>query len=151
MSFEVRATTDIGASVETVWRVLIELSSYAEWSTLLRYEGGVAEVGQRLSLRLTLPDGGGYAFSPEVLVVDAPHHFAWVGRTGIKGVFDGEHHFRLSRIDAGTTRLENVERYSGILSPLMKRMPQMKSADAGFEQMNQEIRRRAETLAGASA
>lgn len=149
MSFEVRATTEIDAPIEVVWRVLTDLPRYAEWSTLLKYEGGELAVGAHLRLRLELPGGGGYAFAPEVLVLDAPTHFAWVGRTGIKGVFDGEHHFRLRALESGRTVLENVERYSGILSPIMQRMPQMKSADAGFEAMNQELRQRAEALARA--
>lgn len=146
MSFEVRATTEIDAPIEVVWSVLTDLPHYGEWSTLLRYEGGALAVGAHLQLRLVLPDDGGYAFSPEVLVLDAPTHFAWVGRTGIKGVFDGEHHFRLRALEGARTVLENVERYSGILSPIMQRMPQMKAADAGFETMNQDLRRRAESL-----
>lgn len=147
MSFEVRATTEIDAPIDVVWGVLTDLPRYAEWSTLLLYEGGELAVGAHLRLRLALPDGAGYAFAPEVLVLDAPTHFAWVGRTGIKGVFDGEHHFRLRALEGSRTVLENVERYSGILSPIMKRMPQMQSADAGFEAMNQDLRRRAEQLA----
>ncbi len=146
MSFEVVSELEIKAPREIVWSVLTDVGAWAEWSTWLAWDGGEMAAGARPKLRLTPPQGGGYSFSPEVLVFEAPWHLAWVGRTGIAGVFDGEHHFVLTEVAEGT-RLENRERYSGLLSPLMKRLPMMKDAGAGFEAMNQEIRKRAETLA----
>lgn len=145
MGFEVRAVSHIDAPIHVVWSVLLDFESYNQWSTLLKYEGGEPIVGQRLRLRLELPEDAGYAFSPEVIALEPPVHFAWVGRTGVAGVFDGEHHFRLHE-ERGMTVLENVEHYTGILSPIMKRMPQMKSASEGFARMNAEIRSRAEAL-----
>jgi hypothetical protein len=146
MSFEVLATTDINAPPPVVWRVLTDVHSWAAWSTWLVWEGGAMKKGERVQLRLTPPDGGGYAFSPEVLILEEDRHLAWVGRTGLPGVFDGEHHFVLTPTATGT-RLENRERYSGLLSPLMQRLPMMKGAEAGFAALNDEIRRRAEALA----
>lgn len=78
-------------------------------------------------------------------MLDAGNHFARVGRTGIEGVFDGEHHFELEPIPEGT-RLINRERYSGLLSPLMKRLEAMKGAEAGFGAMNAELKARGEAL-----
>jgi hypothetical protein len=145
MSFDVVAEVVIRAPRAVVWSVLTDVARWAEWSTWLAWEGGEVRVGQRLQLRLT-PPGGGYTFSPEVLRVDEPSHFAWIGRTGLPGVFDGEHHFVLEEVDVGT-RLVNHERYSGLLSPLMQRIPAMKDAPAGFAEMNDEVRQRAERLA----
>lgn len=146
MAFEVRSEVEIEASRDLVWRVLTDVSAWPAWSTWLSWEGGAMAKGERPKLRLSLPGGGGYAFRPEVLVFDPPSHLAWVGRTGVAGVFDGEHHFELEVTPRGC-RLRNVERYSGILSPLMKNLPAMKSADEGFAAMNDEVRRRAEELA----
>lgn len=146
MSFTVVAETDINAPIETVWAVLTDMHRYADWSTWLRYEGGDVVLGQKISLRLTPPDGGGYSFHPEILVLEPPNHFAWIGRTGLPHVFDGEHHFELSSHQNGT-HLINRERYSGLLSPLMKRLPMMKDAKPGFEAMNAEVKQRAESLA----
>ncbi len=149
MSFDVVAEVMIRAPRAVVWAVLTDVARWKEWSTWLAWDGGDVQVGQRLRLRLTPPGGGGYAFTPEVLRVDAPTHFAWVGRTGLPGVFDGEHHFVLEEVEGGT-RLLNHERYSGLLSPLMQRIPAMKDAPAGFAAMNDEVRLRAERLAGAA-
>lgn len=145
MSFTVLAETHVAAPPEIVFRVLVEVERWREWSTWLAYEGGEVEVGRKLRLRLTPPGGGGYAFEPEVLILEPPTHLAWVGRTGVAGVFDGEHHFEI-RADDGGSRLSNRERYSGVLSPIFRRLPMMRDAQAGFEAMNDEIRRRAEAL-----
>jgi hypothetical protein len=146
MAFVVRSEIEIEASREVVWRVLTDVAAWSAWSTWLVWEGGAMTKGEHVNLRLTPPDGGGYAFRPEVLVADAPAHLAWVGRTGIAGVFDGEHHFELEESARGS-RLRNSERYAGILSPIMQRLPAMKGAEAGFAAMNDEIRGRAEEIA----
>ena len=147
MSFEVSTEIVIRAPRAAVWHTLVEVERWKEWSRWLRWEGGEVRVGGKLALRLTPPDGGGYAFRPEVIAAEPERHFAWVGRTLVRGVFDGEHHFVLDALDDGRTRLSNWERYSGLLSPLFQRLPMMKSAKPGFESMNEEIRARAEALA----
>lgn len=149
MSFEVVAEVVIQAPPRAVWRALAEVERWAEWCTWLRWEGGAMVVGERLSLRLTPPDGEGYTFQPEVLLAEPDRHLAWVGRTFTAGVFDGEHHFVLEDLGDGRTRLVNRERYSGLLSPIMRRIPAMQGAEAGFVAMNEEIRARAEALAAA--
>jgi hypothetical protein len=146
MSFEVVAECEVAAAPEVVFGVLTDVTRWHEWCTWLAWDAGEMREGARLSLRLTPPAGGGYSFAPTVLTVDAPRHLAWVGRTGLPGVFDGEHHFELTAIADGRTRLVNRERYAGLLSPLFKRLPAMKDAAPGFEAMNQEIARRAESL-----
>lgn len=149
MSFTVLSETTIAAPPSLVWQVLTDVAAWEQWSTWLRYEGGKVAIGEKLQLRLTPPEGKGYAFSPEILVLEPNKHFAWIGRTGIKGVFDGEHHFELEPT-AESTKLTNRERYSGLLSPLMKRLEAMKGAAAGFDAMNAEIKQRAESLAEGS-
>ncbi len=147
MSFEVVAVTEIDAPAAVVFEVLRDVARWHEWSTWLAWDGGAMRAGETLTLRLTPPGGGGYAFSPTVLTVEAPTHLAWVGRTGMPGVFDGEHHFVLTPLHDGRTRLENRERYSGLLSPIMRRLPQMKDAASGFEAMNLEVAARAQRMA----
>lgn len=146
MSFVVVAECDVAAPPEVVFAVLTDVHRWHEWSTWLAWDDGEMKEGAVLRLRLTPPGGGGYAFAPTVLTVDAPRHLAWVGRTGLPGVFDGEHHFELEALAGGRTRLVNRERYSGLLSPLFNLLPAMKGAQPGFEAMNDEIARRAESL-----
>lgn len=147
MSFDVRTERLIHAPPAVVFDVLTDVGRWHEWSTWLVWEGGAFREGTTIQLRLTPPGGGGYAFAPTVLAVTAPHHLAWVGRTGLPGLFDGEHHFELTPHGDGHTRLVNREHYSGLLSPLFRRLPAMRDATPGFEAMNAEIARRAESIA----
>ena len=60
------------------------------------------------------------------------------------GLFDGEHFFELERLPSGATRLTNREEYRGVLSLVIGRLPMMKSAPAGFEKLNVELKRHIE-------
>ena len=141
--FEISATTLINAPIETVWQTIMAFNSYKEWSTMLHYLGGEAIVGKPIQLRLVMPSGTDYKFSPQVIDVIPNKRFAWKATTFVNGVFDGEHSFDLSVV-GNQTQLVNHEVYKGILSPIFKRLPMMKDAPTGFEAMNQEIKARAE-------
>ena len=146
--FTISAKTVIDAPPDTVWRVLTAFDEYDTWSSmLLPQQTAPPELNELINLRLAMPGGFAYNFSPKVTVLDANQHFAWRQKTGLPGVFDGEHHFELTPLDDGRTEMHNYEHYSGILSPLFKRLPMMKDAPAGFEAMNAEIKARAEQLA----
>ena len=142
--FIVEATTVINAPVSAVWKTLTHLDDYQAWSTMLHYEGGKLVEGETLELRLTLPGGTNYRFSPEVKVLEPNKRFVWKAVTRIEGIFDGEHSFELIPFGDQQTRLINREVYTGILSPIVKRLPMMKGAAAGFAAMNAEIKAHAE-------
>jgi len=146
--FKISATTIIYAPIATVWQTMTDVAAYAEWNSQLSYLGGTLAQGQKIHLKLEPQGQSGYEFQPEVIVLESEKEFAWVARTGFRGIFDGEHHFVLEDLGNGQTRLHNYEIYSGLLSPIMKRLPMMKGADEGFALMNREIKERAETLSG---
>lgn len=145
--FSVTTEIVIDAPPQTVWDVLLDMPNYSAWSTMLHYESGTPRLGETVTLRLTPPEGAAYSFSPEIITLDAPQKFAWVGRTGFAGVFDGTHVFDLHSLDGGgRTRLVNREDYTGLLSPIIRRLGILKDVEPGFKQMNQEIKQRAENL-----
>lgn len=144
--FTIQARTVIDVPVTTVWQVLMDFAAYSEWSTMLiPLQDAPPQLNQTMKLQLSLPEIT-YSFEPVVIVLEKNHHFAWRQKTGFRGVFDGEHHFELMPLDATQTELHNYEHYSGLLSPIFKRLPMMQTAPAGFEAMNQEIKQRAEAL-----
>ncbi len=143
-SFEIRADTVIDAPVERVWEVIVDMPSYAEWNTQLSWLAGVVGPGAVLRLRLAVEGTSPYEFQPTVSSWEPNVRFAWIARTGAPRVFDGEHFFELEALDGGKTRLVNRERYSGVLSLLMQRLPMMAGAPRGFAKMNEEIKARAE-------
>ncbi|MBW4438859.1 MAG: SRPBCC domain-containing protein [Pleurocapsa minor GSE-CHR-MK-17-07R] len=145
--FLVEARTQISAPPAVVWGVLMDMGRYKEWSTLLHAEQTTPpQPGQTIRLRLSMPNGPTYSFQPLVITLERDRHFAWSQQTGMKGIFDGEHHFVLSPVDSNGTLLHNYERYSGLLSPIIQRLPMMRSAASGFSTMNDEIKRRSEQL-----
>ncbi len=147
--FTIEATTIVDAPPEIVWSVLITFSDYDQWSTMLIPEQSEPpRLGETIKLRLSMPGGLAYSFEPDVIMLDTSRHFAWVQKTGLKGLFDGEHHFVLTDLGEGQTELYNYEHYSGLLSPIFKRLPFMKDAPKGFVDMNNEIKLRAEALNG---
>lgn len=147
MTFTISARTVIDAPASVVWSVLMDFAVYEQWSTmLLPQQSSPPQVGQTIQLRLSLPDGPAYTFEPEVIVLDENRHFAWRQKTGFIGAFDGEHHFELETVGNSQTVLHNYEHYSGLLSPIFKRLPMMQGAPAGFEAMNKEIKLRAEAI-----
>ena len=142
--FVVETRVVIAAPPAAVWRVLTDLARWSEWSGLVRYEGGRVAVGERLVLRLAPSSGAGYAFRPTVTALDAPHRFAWVGRTGgVPGIFDGAHSYTL-RPDGAGTELVDREVYSGLLAPLVRRTAAMRDAPAGFAEWDLSLKRRVE-------
>lgn len=87
-----------------------------------------------------LARGPNYSFSPTVVDLRPNERYAWLGTTGVRGLFDGEHSFELEPVDENRTRLTNREVYSGLLAPIFRRLPMMQDAPQGFEAMNAEIK-----------
>lgn len=142
--FEIRHTIDIDAPPERVWSSIIDFPGYAAWNSQLAYLGGDVRPGGRLHLRLSAEGADPYEFKPDISRWEGNRSFAWIARTGLPRVFDGEHFFELERLPAGGTRLTNREEYRGVLSLVMQRLPMMKSAPRGFEKMNLELKRHIE-------
>ncbi len=142
--FDVRTTVDIAVPREQVWDALTDVEGYRRWNSVLHHIGGRPSLGGEIRLRLTPPRGRSYSFSPTVTDLIPNQRFAWLGTTVTTGVFDGAHFFELTPTEDGT-HLVNGERFSGVLSPVFKRL--LVNADDvahGFDVMNQELRRHLE-------
>lgn len=85
--------------------------------------------------------------TPKVVKNDA-EGFGWHGHlANINGIFDGKHLFLLREEDGGATRLVQREEFGGFLfTPLMKWMGMETKTKAGFEQFNEAVKKRAESM-----
>ena len=144
----VLTTVDIDAPAAVVWEVLTDLDRYAEWNPFVVEAAGEAAVGARLEVRISPPGGRATTFRPTVTAADPERRFAWLGRLGVPGLFDGAHRFELERRADGT-RLVQAEDFRGVLVPLLARSLDA-GTRAGFEAMNAALARRAEDLAARS-
>ena len=147
---EILTTVEIDAPPERVWDVLTDFDAYDEWNPFLRVVGR-PNVGARPRIRLTPPSGRSMEFRPEVLVSEPNREFRWKGHLFVPGLFDGEHRFVLDSLDGGRrTRLTHAETFSGVLAgPVL--WVDRGDTRAGFEAMNEALKRRAEAGVAADA
>jgi len=140
-----RLTTNINieASPETVWKTLMDFNSYPEWNPFIRSIEGEKYVGGRLKATLHPPEGKAMIFKPTVLRADENKEFRWLGHLFIKGLFDGEHVFKIEKGDNNSINFIHEELFRGLLVPLFSRMIDTKIKN-GFNAMNAALKERAE-------
>jgi hypothetical protein len=139
---EIRTSVDIDATPEAVWSVLADFSAYSEWNPFIRSISGTLAQGEQLDVSLGASGKKPMSFTPVVTAVIPGEEFAWLGHLGMKGIFDGHHHFQLSVSGTGT-RLDHFEEFSGVLSPVVLASIGS-STTRGFEEMNQALKDRVE-------
>jgi hypothetical protein len=109
----VRTEITIDAPRSTVFGVLVDFDRYPDWNPYHVRVAGAPRVGAELAVRVRRPDGK---------TVDVPHvsvlrlrpdtELTWGG--GPRGVFRGEHVFRLEDTPSGGTRLIHTEDFTGL-------------------------------------
>ncbi len=129
----------IEGSPEAVWNTLMDFDAYPEWNPFVREITGDPITGEQLAVRIQNPGSRAMSFSPTVTKVEAARRFAWLGKLGFKGLFDGHHQFDIEPIDADTVRFTQSEDFSGALAPILWPMV-AKKTEAGFNSMNAALK-----------
>jgi hypothetical protein len=137
---QLNAKVDIAAPPARVWEVLTDFAAYPSWNTFITEISGRAAEGERLRVRIAPPGGRSMSFRPSVLRCEEGRELAWLGRTLLPRVVDGEHRFTLEPLGDGRTRFTQSERFSGVLAALAP----VRRTQRGFEEMNDALRARAE-------
>jgi hypothetical protein len=142
---ELSTSVEIDAPTETVWAVLTDFDAYPEWNPFLEIAGRASE-GARLTVEIRPPGRRATTFRPTVKRVDEGREFRWLGHLFVAGLYDGEHRFELEALDDGRTRFTQAETFGGLLvGPIARLLGD--ATRRGFEQMNEALRVRAESLA----
>ena len=76
-----------------------------KWSSQLTYLGGEVKPGGKLHLCLAADGADPYEFRPDILYWEDGKRFAWLAKTGVSRVFDGEHFFELTDLGGGRGEL----------------------------------------------
>jgi len=139
---QLRTEIEIDAPPDRIWEVLTDLAAYPEWNPFVVSASGQLAPGERLRITLGFGDGRESRVQPTVLKVEPPTELRWRARFFIKGLFDGEHFFRLIPIDAERTRFVHGEDFSGILVQTMGR--RLTETARGCVGMNKALKRRVE-------
>ncbi len=135
---------EIDAPAATVWAILMDFPAYPEWNHFIRQISGQPKVGARIEARLQPPGGRAMTFKPTVLVAEPDREFRWLGKLFVKGLFDGEHVFRIEPLGPDRVRFVQQESFAGVLVPLLKGT--LGQAEEGFRQMNAALKVRAEGM-----
>lgn len=139
-SFEIRDDIEINASTDKVWATIIDFENYKNWNSQLTYLGGKVQPNGKLHLKLVASGAEPYEFKPDISYWHEKKQFAWIAKTGLSRIFDGEHFFELKDLGNGKTLLTNREEYRGLLSQIFRQLPMMKTAPDGFKKMNLELK-----------
>lgn len=140
---EIRTEIEIEAGAQRVWRMLTDFAAYPQWNPFIVEISGEAREGARLTATLRPPGTRGWTFRPVILRADAPRELRWIGRLGLKYIFDGEHIFTIETVAENRVRFVQREIFTGLLVPFLAHMLDDKTR-RGFEEMNRWLKRRAE-------
>jgi hypothetical protein len=148
MSKQLKSQIDIDATPERVWQVLSDFSAYPQWNPFITRAEGRPQPSSRLVMRMQPVGARGVTLRPTVLEATPGHRLRWLGRFGIRGIFDAEHSFTITPRAEGGVRLSQDEDFRGVLVPLLARSLDRHTQPA-FEAMNAALKLRAEQPATA--
>jgi hypothetical protein len=129
--------------INEVWDILTDFDNFETWNPFITKIKGKLELGSKLDVHLHPPGTKGFDMNPVLTKVEPVSEFRWMGNLRVKGIFDGEHAFRLEKLENGRTRLIQCERFKGILAPLILHMIGEKTRE-GFEKMNASLKNECE-------
>lgn len=132
----------IDADISTVWNVLMDFENHPQWNPFIKSIRGEKKVGNTLTVSIKPPDANGMTFKPTILILEPNREFRWKGKLFIKGIFDGEHFFKMESHSDSQTKFIHGEKFSGILVSLMGKV--LEKTKDGFQLMNEAIKKESE-------
>ena len=133
----------INASISKVWKILMNFKDYPNWNPFIKKISGTGKTGEILDVIIQAEGQKPFKVKPTVLKNEHEKEFRWLGHLFFKGLFDGEHYFKLDTIDIQTTKLTHGENFQGVLVSMILKMIG-KSTENGFKSMNQALKEKAE-------
>lgn len=131
----------IHAPASTIWSILNNFQAYPSWNPFITKMKGNLALGESL-LVIIANNGKKNTFKPVVTTLHKEEEFAWTGKLPL-GIFNGNHYFKLEKVDEQTTRFVHGEHFSGWLSsPILLLIE--KETIRGFEAMNKALKNKAE-------
>jgi hypothetical protein len=137
---EIRSEVEVDAPADRVWGVLVDFENYGSWNPFIYEVLGELQLGKKIRISLRTPSGKERTYKPIITKVESGRELRWVG----KGVLlAGEHVFSLETLKSGSTLFVQREVFKGLLACFFGEATD-KDIAAGFEQMNQALKRKSE-------
>jgi len=140
----IQTTIKIDASPATVWKVLMNHKDFPKWNPFIKEIKGDPSVNNSIHVSIQL-DKKTMIFQPLILKNEENQEFRWLGHTYVKGLFDGEHYFKLVRESENSTLLIHGEKFSGVMAGFIYAMIKEKTK-MGFNEMNRALKNKVEGL-----
>ncbi len=141
---QLRTETEIDAPAARVWQVLTDFDRYHEWNPFITRVKGELRVGAELEVTISAPESDEMNFRPTLLACTPAEELRWRGKLWIKGLFDGEHFFKLHELDGARTRFVHGEDFEGILVRFLH--GKLTHVARGFVYMNRALKAHVEAL-----
>lgn len=127
----------IDAPIEVVWRVLMNFEGYRDWNPFLNIEGDPI-LGNKLDVIISMDNKKNF-FKPKVVAYEEGRRFEWTGKLILKGLFAGNHYFKLDPITEFQTKFVHGENFTGLLQGTIMKKIHDKTIK-GFESMNESMK-----------
>ena len=134
------AASDIVASPESVWAVLVDGAAWSAWDSGVDAVDGTIAAGEKLTIHSHAAPGR--AFPVKVSVFDPPRALRFSGGMPL-GLFRGVRTYTLSPEADGRTAFRVREEYTGPLLPLIWRS--MPDLGPSFTSFAEGLKRQAES------
>lgn len=140
---ELRTEVEIAAPVARVYDVLTDFARYEAWNPFLTSLSGPLEVGKKLKVEMSLPEGKIYLLEPQVTQVSENSELRWRVRFLFPALLEAEHFFLLTERAPGLTRVVQGQNFSGFLLRFAGNALTLSAR--GCVYMNQALKKRAES------
>ena len=135
----VQTRIEINAPAKDVRAVLYDFADYPKWNPfIVKVDGSVAE-GSQVYVTVR-PVGKSEISGNTVVTLMEDDRLSWRGSLAIPGLFSGKHDFIIEEVGPAKTVFHNNEKMSGLVIPFYD----FKPTEAGFEAMNEALKKRAE-------
>ena len=112
---------EISATAGEIWDVLLDFPSYEIWNPMVVAISGQPQMGRALKVKIAMKSGRRMTFRPKVVEYEAGRRFAWLGKVGVGGLFDGLHRFVIEA-NGSTATFVHSEEFRGLLPPLLGKL-----------------------------
>jgi hypothetical protein len=135
----VQTKVEINAPAKDVQAILYGFADYPKWNPFIIKVDGTVGQGSQVTVTVK-PVGKSVISGKTVVTLMTDNHLSWRGSLAIPGLFSGNHDFVIEDAGQGKSVFYNNERMSGLIIPFYD----FKPTEAGFEEMNLALKKRAE-------